>query len=61
MIVYYISCNAPNNLIEQYYVDTMFARTSEHAANSAIAGASSRNHKVGAGRKSLTTRTSLKQ
>jgi hypothetical protein len=45
--VLYISCSAPNNLLEQYYVDTTLANTSGRAANSATAGGSSRKPNVG--------------
>jgi hypothetical protein len=61
VIMCHISCSAPNNLLKQYYVDTTFASILERAANSATGSGSSRNHKAGGGRRSLTIRTSLKQ
>jgi hypothetical protein len=59
--VCYISCSAPNNLLEQYYVDTTFASILERAANLAKVGDNSRNQKIGGGRRTSTIRTSIKQ
>jgi hypothetical protein len=62
MIVYYVSCSAPNNLLHQYYVATMLASTLESATNSAIASGSSRKaHSWWDRRKRLTIRASLEQ
>jgi hypothetical protein len=61
MCYIYRACSAPNNLKAQSCVDTTLVSTSGLAANTMIAGDSSRNHKDGEQRKGWTVGTSLKQ